>query len=129
MNLSDNEAKMCMLETNSGLVRCLDWHTLPANSKVILPVYISRRTQSEHILLEPTQNRRSKTIMAARCVVQIGQGKSVIRLVNPTNKRIDLPRRYVFANVLDINTDNINKLDEQYRRTLRNQIERIYSSI
>ena len=50
--------------------------------------------------------------MAARCVVQVGQGKAVIRLVNPKNKRIYLPRRYILANVIDINTDNINKLDE-----------------
>ena len=102
-----------MLETNSGLVpRCLDSYTLPVNSEVILPVHISRRTQGENVLLEPTQNLASKKIMAARCVVQVGQGKAVIRLVNPTNKRIHLPRRYILANVIDINTDNINKLDE-----------------
>jgi hypothetical protein len=112
MNLSDNETKMCMLETNSGLARCLDSYKLPGNSKVILPVHISRRTPGENVLLEPTQNLASKKIMAARCVVQVGQGKAVIRLVNPTNKRIYLPRRYILANVLDINTDNINKLDE-----------------
>jgi hypothetical protein len=47
MNLSDNETKMCMLETNSGLARCLDSHKLPGNSEVILPVHISRRIQGE----------------------------------------------------------------------------------
>ena len=57
--------------------------------------------------------------MAARCVVQVGQGKSVIRLVNPTNKRIHLPRRYVLANVIDINTDHINKLDEHSVHTIQ----------
>ena len=124
MNLSDNEAKMCMLEANSGLVRCLDSCTLPVNSKVILPVHISRRTQGEHVLLEPTQNLRSKKIMAARCVVQVGQGKSGIRLANPTNKRIHLPRRYVLANVIDINTDNINKLDEHSLHTMQANTEK-----
>lgn len=119
MNLSDNEAKMCMLETNSGLVRCLDSYTLPANSEVILQVHISSRTQGEQVMLEPTQNLASKKIMAARCVVQVGQGKSVIRLVNPTNKRIHLPRRYVLANVIDIYTDHINKLDEHSVHTIQ----------
>ena len=66
----------------------------------------------------------SKKIMAVRCVVQVGQGKSVIRLVNPTNKRIHLPRRYVLANVLDINTDNINKLDEHSLHTMQVKTEK-----
>ncbi len=54
MNLSDNEAKMCMLETNSGLVRCLDSYTLPVNSKVIQPVHISRRIQGEKCTVRTT---------------------------------------------------------------------------
>ena len=66
----------------------------------------------------------SKKIMAVRCVVQDGQGKSVIRLVNPTNKRIHLPRRCVLANVLDINTDNINKLDEHSVHTIQANTEK-----
>ena len=61
----------------------------------------------------------SKKIMAARCVVQVGQGKSVIRLVNPTNKRIHLPRRCVLANVLDIN-----KLDEHSVHTIQANTEK-----
>ena len=72
--------------TNLGSVRCLDSYTLPANS--ILPVHISRGTQCENVLMEPTQNVASKIIMAARCVVQVGHGKYVLGLVNPTNKRI-----------------------------------------
>jgi hypothetical protein len=52
-------------------------------------------------------------------VVQVGQGKSVIRLVNPTNKRIHLPRRCVLANVLDIN-----KLDEHSVHTIQANTEK-----
>ena len=53
MNLSNNEAKMCF---------CLDSCTFPTNSEVISPVNISRRTQGENVLLEPTSNLASKMI-------------------------------------------------------------------
>ncbi|CAC5362564.1 unnamed protein product [Mytilus coruscus] len=112
MEISDKCAKICSLETNSGLARCIKSCALPANSEIVLPVHVSRRIQGEQVLLEPNPNLEKKQLMGARCIVTVNKGKSVFRIINPTNKTVHLPRRYVLANAINV--------DEQFMQTLDN---------
>ncbi|CAC5362608.1 unnamed protein product [Mytilus coruscus] len=112
MEISDKCAKICSLETNSGLARCIKSCALPVNSEIVLPVHVSRRIQGEQVLLEPNPNLEKKQLMGARCIVTVNKGKSVFRIINPTNKTVHLPRRYVLANAINV--------DEQFMQTLDN---------
>ncbi|CAC5362590.1 unnamed protein product [Mytilus coruscus] len=109
--ISDKCAKICSLEINLGLDRCIKSCALPANSEIVLPVHVSR-IQGEQVLLEPTPNLEKKQLMGARCIVTVIQGKSVFRIINPTNKTVQLPRRYVLANAVNV--------DEQFMQSLDN---------
>ncbi|CAC5416210.1 unnamed protein product [Mytilus coruscus] len=112
MEISDKCAKICSLEINSGLARCIKSCALPANSEIVLPVHVSRRIHGEQVLLEPNPNLEKKQLMGARCIVTVNQGKSVFRIINSTNKTVHLPRRYVLANAINV--------DEQFMETLDN---------
>jgi hypothetical protein len=46
--------KIALLETNAGLASCVNSCKIPPNSETVLPVHVSRRTEGEQVLLEPT---------------------------------------------------------------------------
>ena len=113
MNFPDSTAKISILETNTGLARCVESCKLQANSETILPVHVSRRMEGEQVLLEPTPNLVRKKLMAARCTVTVNQGKSVFRILNPTDKPIYLPRRFVLAKVEEFDPHSVQQLDDK----------------
>ena len=129
MHLSDKHAKVCLLETKAGLARCTEKCIIPANSEAIIPVHITRQVKGKNVLLEATPNLKDKQIMAARCIVTVQKGKSVIRVINPSSKSVYLPKRYVVAKVIDadlnamqtLNTDKgINTIKSTDRPTREN---------
>ncbi|CAG2196219.1 unnamed protein product [Mytilus edulis] len=73
----------------------------------------ARRTEGEQVLLEPTPNLLKLNLMAARCTVSVNQGKSVIRVLNPTDKPIFFSRRMVLAKVEDFDPDSVQPLRVQ----------------
>ena len=96
----DETVNIGLLETNAGLARCVNSCKIPPNSETVLPVYVSKRTEGEQVLLEPTSNLvKKKNLIAARCTVSVKQVKSVIRVLNPTDKPIFLSKPLVLANV------------------------------
>ena len=109
----DGTAKIGLLETNTGLVRCVESCKLPPNSEAILPVHVSRRTEGEQVLLEPTPNLVKKHLMAARCTISVKQGKSVMRVLNPTDKPIFLSRRLVLAKVEEFDPHTVQTLEDK----------------
>ena len=107
MHLSDSNAKICMLRTNSGYARCIKPVRLPPNTEVVIPVSISRHTQGHQVLLEPTQSTVVKGLIVARCVVEVGTGKSVVRLINSSANHVFLPGHYVIAKVEVFDNDHV----------------------
>ena len=65
----------------------------------MLPVHISRSNIGEEVLLEPTKNLVKKGLVSARFAITATKGKSVIRILNPRDKTVYLPKRFVLANV------------------------------
>ena len=106
----DETEKIALLETNAGLARCVNSCKIPPNSETVLPVHVSRRTEGEQVLLEPTPHLVKKNLIAARCTVSVKQGKSVIRVLNPTDKPIFLSRRLVLAKVEEFDPHSFNLL-------------------
>lgn len=88
MKFPDETVRIGLLETNAGLARCVHSCKKPANSETVLPVHVSRRTEGEQVLLEPTLNLVRRNLIAARCTVSVNQGKSVIRILNLTDKPV-----------------------------------------
>ena len=72
MKSSENNAKICLLEKNSGL----EDSVLPAGSDVVLPVHVSWRNQGEQVLWKPISSILNKRSTEARCVVQVNNSKS-----------------------------------------------------
>lgn len=50
--------------------------------------------------------------MAARCVVTVQKGKSILRILNPTQKNVHLPHNFVLASSVDIDLKGIQPLDQ-----------------
>ena len=51
----DETEKIALLETNSGLSRCVNSCKIPSNSETV-PVHVSRCIEGKQVLLEPTPN-------------------------------------------------------------------------
>ena len=109
----DQTETIALLETNAGLARCVNSCKIPPNSETVLPVHASRRTEGEQVLLEPTPNLVKKNLIAARCTVSVKQGKSVIRVLNPTDKPIFLSRRFVLAKVEEIDPHSVQPFEDK----------------
>lgn len=105
--------KIALLETNASLARCVNSCKIPPNSETVLPVHASRRTEGEQVLLEPTPNLVKKNLIAARCTVSVKQGKSVIRVLNPTDKPIFLSRRFVLAKVEEFDPHSVQPFEDK----------------
>ncbi|CAC5390632.1 unnamed protein product [Mytilus coruscus] len=60
MEISDKCARICSLEINTGLARCIKSCALPANSEIVLPVHVSKRIQAE-LTLKPKSKLRAFT--------------------------------------------------------------------
>lgn len=69
--------------------------------------------EGKEVLVEPTPNLVKKNLMAARCTVTVNQGKSVVRILDPTDKTIFLPRRFVLAKVEEFDPLSVQKLDDK----------------
>ena len=110
MKLKKND----LLETNASLARCVNSCKIPPNSETVLPVHVSRRTEGEQILLELTPNLvKKKNLIAARYTVSVKQGKSVIRVLNATDKPIFLSRRFVLAKVEEFDPHSVQPFEDK----------------
>ena len=111
MIIQDN-VKVCSLQTNTGYARTIKPVTLPANSEIDISVKIARVQTNDEVLLEPLSKLASVNIMGAKCLVKVNKGKSVMRLINPTEKDIHLRGNKVLAIVSQVESTNIFTLNE-----------------
>ena len=83
----------------SCAVRTIGSVTIPVTSKVVLPVVCKMgSTQSKFGLIEPVQSLlTSSNLLGARCIVQIRNGRSVFRLLNPSNSKVELKPNQVIG--------------------------------
>ena len=124
----------------SCAVRTIGSVTIPATSQVVLPVVCKMSsTQSKFGLIEPVQSLLTNSnLLGARCIVQIRNGRSVFRLLNPSNSKVELKPNQVIGkcHVLDsnytvtdfdlghskvapdVNTYDVNKLNENVLQDL-----------
>ena len=111
MTIQDN-IKVCSLRTNTGYARTIKPATLPANSEIDIQVKIARVTTNDEVLLEPLSKLTNINIMGAKCLVKVNKGRSVMRLVNPTDKDIHLRGNRVLAVVSQVDQAKIFTLNE-----------------
>ena len=104
--------KVCTLQTNTGYARTVKPVTLPANSEVDIQVKIAWVATDEEVLLEPLSKLANVNIMGAKCLIKVNKGRSVMRLVNPTDKDIHLRGNRVLAVVAQIEKAKIFTLNE-----------------
>ena len=110
MIFQDN-LKVCSLRTNTGYARTVKPTYLKAQSEIDIQVRIARVNQNEEILLEPLTSLCHQNIMGAKCLVRVKNKKAIIRLINPTNRDINIKSNKVLAIVSQINKKNIFSLD------------------
>ena len=119
-----NTPKICTLQTSAGLARNLATVTIPPQHECNIGIQISKRNSGDIVLLEPVNDIQGLNLMTAKCLVKINNKKSVIRVLNPTNKPVTLPASKVLATVADIHEESIQELnDEPSKETNVNTIK------
>ena len=74
-----------------GLAKLASDIVIPPWTEVVVPVFATDMKNSSHVLLEPTKKLSSKfRIAEGRCMVNIEKGKTVYRLLNPSNAEVTL---------------------------------------
>jgi len=108
MCLNEDSSKMYPLVTSAGMVRADNPVVVPANHEMNISVKISRRKTGEIVLVEPIKSQFE--VVSAKCIVQIQKGKSIIRVINPTDYDILVPQGKVLASVTDIYIASVSSL-------------------
>lgn len=102
MSFLNQAANVFMLKSNSGIARIAKSTTLPPHSETILSVKVSKRNSDEEVLLEPLDDElHSMHVLGSKCLVKVQNGRSFLRVLNPTNQSIRFSRGKVVANVVD----------------------------
>ncbi|KAK6182406.1 hypothetical protein SNE40_010106 [Patella caerulea] len=99
MLVNDGLPTIALISSNIGLVRSLKTTTLNGRHHVDLPVRIDN---GKIILLEPSPILAKNSILGAKCLDKVENGKSVLRLLNPTKKDIQISKTKILATVNDI---------------------------
>ncbi|CAC5362518.1 unnamed protein product [Mytilus coruscus] len=85
MEISDKCAKICSLETNSGLARCIKSCALPANSEILLPVHVSRRIQATFQL----SLKVNLTLKPSKCSFAVTEVKYLGHVISKEGVKVD----------------------------------------
>ena len=107
-----DHVKVCSLQTNTGYARTVKSINLPANSEIDVQVKIARVNTSDEVLLEPLARLANENLLGAKCLVKVNKGKSVMRLINPTETNIQIKGNKVLAIVSQVEKANIFMLDD-----------------
>ena len=107
-----DHVKVCSLQTNTGYARTVKSINLPANSEIDVQVKIARVNTSDEVLLEPLARLANENLLGAKCLVKVNKGKSVMRLINPTETNIQIKGSKVLAIVSQVEKANIFMLDD-----------------
>ena len=86
--------------------------TIPANSELAVPVRLSGGHKNATVLLEPTSDLNEMMLACARTLVLTRNSRTKVRVMNPTDRDINLSPRVVLANVNKINSAEIYSLNE-----------------
>jgi hypothetical protein len=82
--------KVCSLSTCRAYARTKKHTVIKPNSESRIPVKIARVKSDQEILLEPFSTLHNQNLIGAKCLVKVKNGKSVFRVVNPTDRPVHL---------------------------------------
>ena len=139
LHINDQQVttKLCEPPSVSSLLRTYQNCMLPAQSETLVPVRVNKKIWNQPMscmLAEPTINLASKfSISAARCLIAVKEGKSVLRVINPTDASISLNKGTVIGKANTImpacvsllttgESDNITPNSVQLNRCSSNEI-------
>lgn len=105
MRTSDDES-VCTITTKAGFARLALPVTIPAKHEMDVPVKVSRTKSNTVVLLEPTLSA-NYSFAVAKCVVTVLNGKSTIKILNPTNQDIDIKSNTLLAIVSQVDEASI----------------------
>ena len=101
------DAYICTLSTNVGYARTVNPITIDPNCETDITVKIARCQNGEEVLIEPIPWLQKMQLQGAKCVVTIQKGKSLVRLMNPTDKSIHLGGNKVIGLATSLNADTV----------------------
>ena len=91
-----------------GYARAAATVLIPQCSETNVLVNVSNIKNGANVLLEPNPLlSNNKHLTTAQCLVQVENGKAMLRILNPTHSDIQLHAREMLANVIQIEEPNI----------------------
>lgn len=98
---------------NVGVARSVYEVTVPPQSQILIPVKLSRIPEGSVALLEPVVNLENKLNLAcAKAVLTCKKGRSVCRLLNPTNVDICITANTPLGKLLPVDIDSISEIKD-----------------
>ncbi|MEW8547939.1 MAG: reverse transcriptase domain-containing protein [Candidatus Thiodiazotropha sp.] len=109
--IKDKLLKSPIIRTKAGFARVDKPICVPAGAEVEMPVKVSKRKTDEVVLLEPIATLQNYGIGGAKCLVKVHKGKAVFRVLNPSDKNINIPANRIVASVCDVDSKHVHTLD------------------
>lgn len=89
--------KVCSLKTSEAYARTRKPIIIRPNSKIQIPVKITKVKHGQKVLLKPFPTLHKHKLVGAKCLVKVKNGKTVFRVVNPTDNSVHLPPNKILA--------------------------------
>lgn len=104
---SDLNKTIFTLEMNTGLATTINNISIQPFQEALIPIHVSN-IKNTTAIIEPLPNLPDKSLAGAKCCVTLqNDNQSIMLIMNPTNKTIDLPANYVVASVSSLPSQSI----------------------
>ena len=101
-----------LCDSRFGYARPSKKVTIAANSESVVPVKISGGNKNDTVLLEPATNLHEIMLASARTLVKTKNRGANLRVINPTDKPVNISPRSVLATVSPIDSAKVYPLSK-----------------
>ena len=84
---------------------------IPPLTEVVVPVIATKMKDCKGVLLQPSKKLSTKFgLGGAKCVVNIENGKTVYRLINPSEAMVTLKAKQIVATISEVDSESISEV-------------------
>ena len=112
LTLYDGLVDTKLMKSSDTLLRTINAVTIPARSEALIPVSVPRCFDSKEAIVEPSANIGKRCLALAKAIVHPEYGRTVCKVLNPTNVPILLKRRTTIAVIEHYPIDYISVIED-----------------
>ena len=108
----DRQLTIDVLSREETTVKCDKQITIPPKCIHSVPINFTTAIPERTVLIEPTPSLSELNLMGARCVATQKKGRSLIQVINPGTRPVEIPHNLSIGVASPVNSRNVLSLQE-----------------